>query len=111
MAGGRFVAYTVNPAFTLSKPNSTPYGVTVCRQTFEEDRYVCDAEFVTDPPTPFQCFQWSQATHEWAIKEAWFRAFTWHPLEVAPEDVAHYGEEYWRDFHDNCLVIGLVCQK
>ena len=26
VAGGRFVVYTVNPAFTLSKPNSTKYG-------------------------------------------------------------------------------------
>ena len=110
-AGGRFVAYTVNPAFTLSKPNSTKYGVTVLGKTFEEDRYVCDAEFVTDPPTPFQCFQWSQATHEWAMKEAGFRACAWHPSEVAPEDIAHYGAAYWRDFYDNCLVIGLVGQK
>jgi len=23
----------------------------------------------------------------------------------------HNGEAYWRDFYDNCLVIGLVCQK
>jgi SAM-dependent methyltransferase len=111
VAGGRFVAYTVNPAFTLSKPNSTKYGVTALSQTFEKDRYVCDAEFVTDPPTPFQFFQWSQATYEWAIQAAGFRAFAWHSSEVAPEDVAHYGEAYWRDFHDNCLVIGLVCQK
>jgi SAM-dependent methyltransferase len=111
VAGGRFVAYTINPAFTLSKPNNTKYGVTALCQTFDEDRYVCDAEFVTDPPTPFQCFQWSQATYEWAMKEAGFRAFAWHASEVAPEDVAHYGEAYWRDFHDNCLVIGLVCQK
>jgi SAM-dependent methyltransferase len=74
VAGGRFVAYTANPAFTLSKPNSTKYGVTALCQTFEADRYVCDAEFVTDPPTPFQCFQWSQATYEWAIQAAGFRA-------------------------------------
>ena len=111
VVGGHFVAYTVNPTFTLSKPNSTPYGVTVLRQAFEAERYVCDAEFVTDPPTPFQCFQWSQATYEWAMKEAGFRACAWHASEVAPEDVAYYGEAYWRDFHDNCLVIGLVCQK
>ena len=52
VAGGRFIAYTINPAFTLSKPNSTKYGVTVLRQVPEEDRYVCDAEFMTDPPTP-----------------------------------------------------------
>jgi ubiquinone/menaquinone biosynthesis C-methylase UbiE len=50
--GGHFVAYTINPAFTLSKPNSTKYGVTMLRQTPEVDRYMCDLEFVTDPPTP-----------------------------------------------------------
>jgi toxoflavin synthase len=111
VAGGRFVAYTINPEFTLSKPNSTKYGVTMLRQTPEGDRYMCDLEFVTEPPTPYQHPQWSQATHEWAIKEAGFRQFAWHPSEVAPEDVAYYGEAYWRDFHDNCLVIGLVCQK
>ena len=111
VAGGRFVVYTVNPAFTLSKPNSTKYVVTVLRQTPEVDRYMCDLEFVTVPPTPYQHPQWNQATHEWAIREAGFQAFAWHPSEVAPEDVVHYGEAYWRDFHDNCLVIGLVCQK
>src|SRR5262245_7112870 len=110
-AGGRFVAYTVNPAFTLSRSNSTKYGVTALCQTCEEDRYVCDAEFVTDAPTPFQCFQWNQATHEWAFREAGFRECTWHPSEVAPEDIARYGAAYWRDFYDNCLVIVLVGQK
>jgi SAM-dependent methyltransferase len=64
-AGGRFVAYTINPAFTLSKPNSTKYGVTMLRQIPDGDRYLCDMEFVTDPPTPYQHPQWSQATHEW----------------------------------------------
>jgi ubiquinone/menaquinone biosynthesis C-methylase UbiE len=112
MEGGRFIAYTVNPAFTLSKPNSTKYGVTVLRETPEEDRYACAAEFITDSsPAPVSWYRWSQATYEWAIKEARFREFAWYPSEVAPEDVARYGEGYWRDFHDNCLVIGLICQK
>jgi SAM-dependent methyltransferase len=111
VAGGRFIAYTVNPDFTLSKPNSTQYGVTILCETPEEDRYVCEAEFVTNPPTPFSYYRWSLATYEWAIKEAGFRAFTWYPSEVAPEDVARYGAAYWHDFHANCLVIGLICQK
>jgi len=109
--GGRFVAYTVNPDFTLCKPNNTKYGVTVLRQVLEDDRYVLDAEFVTKPPTPYQNFQWSQAMYEEVLTAAGFRSCTWHPTEVAPEDVAHYGEAYWRDLSDNCLVIGLVCQK
>jgi toxoflavin synthase len=111
VAGGRFIASSVNPAFTLSKPNSTPYGFTVLRQTPEGDRYVCDGEFVTEPPTPLRYSQWNQRTYEWAIKEAGFREFAWRPSEVAPEDMTRYGKAYWRDFHDNCLVIGLVCQK
>jgi toxoflavin synthase len=96
--GGRFVAYTVNPAYTLSKPNGAKYGCYFLRQTPEEDRYICDAEFVTDPPTPFRNYQWSEAAHERAVKEAGFRAFAWHPSEVSPEDLAQYGEAYWRDF-------------
>jgi SAM-dependent methyltransferase len=111
VAGGRYVAYTVNPDFTLSKPNCTKYGVTVLRKAPEEDRYACEAEFVTDPPAPVSWYRWSQATYEWAIKEAGFQDFAWYSSEVAPEDVARDGEAYWRDFHDNCLVIGLVCQK
>ena len=111
VAGGHLIAYTINPAFTLSKPNCTKYGITVLRQVPEEDRYVCDAEFMTDPPTPLRYFQWSQATYEWAIQEAGFRDFAWHSSEVALEDVARYGEAYWCDFHDNCINIGLICQK
>jgi hypothetical protein len=50
VAGGRFIAYTNNPAFALSKPNSTKYGITVLSLEPEEDCYACEAEFATDPP-------------------------------------------------------------
>jgi hypothetical protein len=60
---------------------------------------------------PHQHLLWNQATHEWAIREAGFQECAWHPSEVAPEDIAHYGEAYWRDVYDKCLAIGLVCQK
>jgi hypothetical protein len=89
--GGRFVAYTVNPAFTLSKPNCTKYGVTVLREEPEEDRYACEAAFVTDPPFLVRWYRWSQATYERAIKEAGFRDFAWYPSEVAPDDSALWG--------------------
>jgi hypothetical protein len=49
--------------------------------------------------------------YEWAIQKAGFRDFAWHPSEVAPYDIARYGEAYWRDFYDNCLIIGVVCAK
>jgi SAM-dependent methyltransferase len=111
VTGGRLVAYTMDPAFSLSKPNYTKYGVTVLRQVPAEGRYVCDVEFVATPPIAVQFSQWSQATYEWAIKAAGFREFAWHPTEVAPEDIVRYGEAYWQDLHANNLVIGLVCKK
>lgn len=49
--------------------------------------------------------------YEWALQEAGFRNFTWSPSEVAPADMARYGDAYWRDFDDNCPLIGLICQK
>ncbi len=109
--GGRFVAYTVNPAYTLSKPNGSQYGCYFTHLTSEEDRYRCDGIFVTEPLTAFQCYQWSQAAHERAILEAGFRTCTWYPSEVSPDDLAHYGEAYWQDWRANCLVIGVICQK
>jgi SAM-dependent methyltransferase len=111
VAGGRFIAVTNNPAFTLSKPNCTKYGVTVLRLEPEEDRYACEAEFVAASPFRVQWYQWHQAPYEWALREAGFRDFAWYPSEVAPEDVARYGEVYWRDFYTNCPIIGLVCEK
>jgi SAM-dependent methyltransferase len=51
--GGRFVAYTVNPAYTLSKPNGAQYGCYFVCLTPEEERSVCDGIFVTEPLTPF----------------------------------------------------------
>ena len=110
-AGGRFIVYTNNPAFTLSKPNFTKYGYTVLRLEPEEDGCVCEAEFLTEPPFRVTWYQWHHAPYEWALKEAGFRDFAWYPSEVAPEDVAHYGEAYWHDFYDNCPIIGLICQK
>jgi toxoflavin synthase len=109
--GGRFVAYTINPAYTLSKPDGAQYGSYFRRLTLAGDRYVCDGVWVTQPPTAFQCYQWSREAHERAVTEAGFRPCAWHPSEVSPADVARYGEAYWRDFRENCLVIGLVCQK
>jgi SAM-dependent methyltransferase len=109
--GGRFVTYTVNPADTLRRPDGAQDGCYFLRLTPAEERYICDGEFVTQPPTPFQCFQWSREAHEGALKAAGFRTVTWYPSEVSPKDVAHYGDAYWDDFRDNCLVIGVICQK
>ena len=108
---GRFVAYAANPAFTLSHSNFTKYGFTIKSEILDGDRYEFHAEFMTDPPTPVSAYRWNQPTYEWAIKEAGFREFAWHPSEVSPEDLERHGKEYWQDWYNNCWCIGLVCNK
>ena len=108
---GRFVAYTTNPAFNLNQSNFTKYGFTIKYEIPQEDRHEFHAEFVTDPPTPLIAYRWDQPTYEWALREAGFRKFAWHPSEPSPEDLEQYGKEYWQDWYDNCLCIGLVCKK
>ena len=108
---GSLIAFTVNPAFDLGKSNVTKYGGTVKREFLENDRYVVETELFTNPPTPLTFFRWSQETYEWAIKEAGFQEFRWRPFTVSNEDLQHYGKDYWNDFLNNCLGVGLVCRK
>lgn len=110
-AGGRFIALTDNPSFSRTKPNCTKYGVTILSLSPAEVGYDTEAEFVADPPFRVTWHQWNEALYEMAIKEAGFRDFAWCPLEVAPEDIARYGEAYWQDYYENCPSIGLICTK
>ena len=111
VSGGRFVAFTANPAFDINRSNSTKYGFTIKTQRLQGDRYEFDAEFATNPPTPVSAYRWKQASYEWAIREAGFKEFSWCPSEPSPEDLEHYGIDYWQDWFDNCWCIGLACRK
>ena len=109
--GGRLAAYTINPAFNLNKTNMTKYGINVTGETLEQGRHILEGEFLTDPPLPVTVYRWSQAIYEWAVMEAGFKDFIWQTSEVAPEDIEQFGKEYWQDYSDNCIGIGLICQK
>jgi len=109
--GGRFVAYTINPAFDFRKTDFTKYGVTFRSETLEKDRNTLLGVFVVDPSNPVTVYRWGRHHYEWAIAESGFREFTWYAPEVSREDVERYGKEYWHDFYDNCNAIGLICKK
>jgi cyclopropane fatty-acyl-phospholipid synthase-like methyltransferase len=109
--GGRLAAYTINPMFNVENSNMTKYGINIKCETFEEGRYVIEGEFLTDPPASVTVYRWSQSIYEWAVKEAGFKVFTWQASEVAPEDIKQFGIEYWQDYYDNCIGIGLICIK
>ena len=109
--GGRLAAYTLNPAYNIQKSNMTKYGLKITGDTFEKDRYVLTGEFLTDPPMGVTVYRWSQSIYEWAVKETGFKEFTWQSSEIAPAEIEEFGIEYWQDYLNNCIGIGLICQK
>ncbi|AGC47106.1 hypothetical protein MYSTI_05830 [Myxococcus stipitatus DSM 14675] len=109
--GGRFVSVTANPGFDMHRSNFTAYGVEVLSETFEHGRHHCRALFLTEPPTPFEYFRWSTDAYESAFAEAGFRNVAWHPIDIPQEAIDRFGEDFWRDYRENSLIIALSGQK
>lgn len=109
--GGRFIAFTIAPAFDLRRSNWAEYGFEVRSERFEEGRYVCEARFMTAPLVPIEYFRWSTRQYESVLAEAGFRQVAWHPFEIPAEALEKYGEAYWREYRENPLLIGLSGRK
>ncbi|MBD2560153.1 MULTISPECIES: class I SAM-dependent methyltransferase [Nostoc] len=108
---GRLVAITVNPDFSMNKSNPTKYGLTVLKQEALSDGYYSEAEFHTEPSFVIKYFQWNQSIYESAVMEAGFKRFAWHPIEIPPKAIEQYTEDYWCDFLENPLIVGLSCEN
>lgn len=108
---GRFVTITTHPDFSIHKSNSTKYGFTVFKQEALPNGYYCEAEFLTDSPFTINYFQLNQSVYESAAIEAGFKNFSWHHMEVPPQAIKEYGEDYWQDFWENPLIIALSCEN
>jgi len=111
VAGGRFIAYTINPAFTLSKPNCTKYGATVLREEPEEDRYVCEVELSPILRSSSGGTGGAKPRISGRSRKPNSRTLPGTPRRWRRTMSRTMGEAYWHDFHDNCPIIGLVCQK
>ncbi|MBD2615142.1 MAG: class I SAM-dependent methyltransferase [Nostoc sp. ZfuVER08] len=108
---GRLVAVTIHPDFCLNKSNYTKYGMTVLKQEKFSEGYYSEAEFHTEPPFLLKYFGLSQLIYEWAATEAGFKKVTWHSIEIPPKAIEDYPKDYWRDFLENPLIIGLSCEN
>ncbi|MGN4073031.1 class I SAM-dependent methyltransferase [Burkholderia gladioli] len=107
---GKLVAYTVDPDFSLAKGNFAKYGVNVLNERPWGPGHRHDAEFVTEPPSPFSFYRWSRADYESAIAEAGFSHFEWQKPLLGADDIATHPPGFWDVFQNNCLQTGLVCK-
>jgi ubiquinone/menaquinone biosynthesis C-methylase UbiE len=53
----------------------------------------------------------SRATYEWAFRTAGFKEIRWHQPIVSHEGVQEFGKEFWQDFLDYQLIVGIECWK
>lgn len=109
--GGRLLAVTVHPDFSLSRPNWTQYGVTILEQKREEGRAACSMEFHIQPPLVIRFFQWDRDVYDGAVREAGFQRSSWHGMQVPAEALAERGEAYWHTYLHNPLNVILACER
>jgi hypothetical protein len=41
------------------------------------------------------------------MTRAGFRQLEWRPFEIPPEALEKFGEEYWKDYQENPLLVAL----
>ncbi|WNG62738.1 class I SAM-dependent methyltransferase [Archangium gephyra] len=109
--GGRFIAFTIEPAFDLAKSNWAKYGFEVRSETLEGERHVAQARFLTEPPADIEYFRWSAATYEWAMTQAGFRQLEWRHFEIPPEAIQRFGADFWKEYQENPLLVVLSGRK
>lgn len=108
---GRFISITANPGFFINKSDLSKYGLKILKQEAFSEGYNCEIEFLTDSPFRVNVFQLHQSIYESAVMEAGFKSFSWHNMEIPPEAIKEYGEDYWQDFLENPSMIVLSCSN
>jgi len=108
---GVFIGYTSNPNFRMSISNFTKYGLTITSETPIPGGLLCDAQFATTPPIPFQFYRLSREVYEAAARKAGFRNIQWVTPLIPQTAIEFYGNDYWNDYRENCDQIGIICRK
>ncbi len=110
-SGGRFVAFTINPAFDYRTSESDKYGVRIVGESPEDDHVVCHGEFTLDPPVAVDVRRFTTQQYEAALTDAGFSGIEWRAASPSSDDVATHGAAYWADFRENCIGIGIVATR
>jgi len=111
--GGRLVAYTFNPKFTLTKESNTKYGVSATAIDTSAIPH-CRPLKVTihlDEPIVMTNYQWDATVYQASASEAGFQTLSWQPIELDPQGIETFGEEFWHIYFENCTICGLTCVK
>ena len=112
--GGQLIAYTVNPAFTLDKGDNSQYKFTV-RSRDEKPpvlhRQPIGVTVHLETPIEVDNYLWDATVYQKSSSQIGLRELHWHPLEISPQGMEEYGQEFWHEYLENSLICGLSCTK
>ncbi|MGD2186190.1 MAG: class I SAM-dependent methyltransferase [Desulfobacterales bacterium] len=109
--GSRFVGINNNPD---QPPESFP----ICRKygftknisgPLKEGAAITYEFFRGGQKFRFDNFYLSRNTHDWAVKQAGLNPIQWHKIEVSPDGLKKFGQEFWQDFIDYEPIVGIEC--
>lgn len=111
-SGGRFVSINNNPD---QPPESFPicekYGFTKSLSgPLKEGAAITYEFFRSGQKFQFDNYYLSTETHDWAFKQAGLNHIRWHKVEVSPDGLNIFGQEFWQDFIDYQPIVGIECR-
>jgi SAM-dependent methyltransferase len=112
-SGSRFVGINNNPD---QPPESFPicekYGFTKSISgPLKEGAAITYEFFRGGQKFSFDNFYLSRNTHEWAVKQVGLNPIQWHKIEVSPDGLKIFGQEFWQDFIDYEPIVGIECRN
>ncbi|MGW4890870.1 class I SAM-dependent methyltransferase [Kitasatospora sp. NPDC004240] len=104
---GRLVAVVPNRS-PFPEGNWDAVGVTVHERVPGPEVPVLRAAFLTDPPTPYEFYEWPHPDLEAAARAAGFTTVDRHPITTPPPD-SHHDERTWAAYRAAPVSSLLIC--
>ncbi|MET3984600.1 class I SAM-dependent methyltransferase [Streptomyces sp. PvR034] len=105
--GGRLLAIVPNPG-AFPHQDWSPYGVRILDRDPSGDAPLLRAQFLTDPPVPFEFREWAHADFAEAAVEAGFATVAWQPARTPPPD-ADRDEAFWAAYRARPISSLMTC--
>ncbi|MFI1941838.1 class I SAM-dependent methyltransferase [Streptomyces purpureus] len=106
-AGGRLLAIVPNPA-PVPEDDWEVYGVRRLERIPSGEAPLLRMEFLTEPPTPFQHYEWQLADFERAARDAGFAVVGWQPVSPPPPDEER-DESFWQVYRERPISSLMTC--
>ncbi|MCX5380484.1 class I SAM-dependent methyltransferase [Streptomyces sp. NBC_00091] len=104
---GRLVAIVPNQC-PFPDANWDAFDVTVRERVPGGDAPLLKAAFLTEPPTPYEFYEWQHPDLERAARAAGFTSVAWRPITTPPAD-EHHDEALWTAYRATPVSSVLIC--